>query len=99
MLPVEPAGREHVYNQYTVMTADRDGLKEHLAKKGIGSMIYYSENLHLQPLFAGLGYREGDFPVAETVCRRVLSLPVYPGLAPEQTEYVAGAVREFFGAP
>lgn len=99
LLPVETAGAHHVYNQFTVMTEQRDGLKEHLAGRGIGSMVYYSENLHRQPIFAGLGHSEGDFPVAEGVCRRVLSLPVYPGLSPEQVEYVAGAVRDYFGAP
>jgi dTDP-4-amino-4,6-dideoxygalactose transaminase len=97
-LPVEPAGMLHVYNQFTIMTEHRDELKAHLAERDIGSMVYYSENLHLQPLFGELGYKAEHFPVAERVCRRVLSLPVYPGLAPEQVEYVAAAVRDFFGA-
>lgn len=99
LLPVEGAETYHVYNQFTVMAERRDGLKEHLADRGIGSMVYYSENLHRQPLFTGLGYGAGDFPVAERACRRVLSLPVYPGLSREQVEYVAAAVREYFGAP
>jgi dTDP-4-amino-4,6-dideoxygalactose transaminase len=96
-LPVETPGAEHVYNQYTVMTDRRDELRKHLEARGIGSMVYYAECLHLQPLFRDLGCREGDFPVAERVSRRVLSLPIYPGLAPRQVEYVCRAVKEFFG--
>jgi len=97
-LPVEPTGFFHVYNQFTVMTENRDALKEHLAARKIGSMVYYSETLHLQPLFAKLGYGPGDFPVADRVRSRVLSLPIYPGLEKDQIEAVAAAVREFFGA-
>jgi len=95
-LPRESRGATHVYNQYTITAERRDELKAHLDRKGIGSMIYYSEPLHTQPVFAGLGYRSGDFPVTEKACRRVLSLPVHPNLSEGQVRAVAGAVREFF---
>ncbi len=95
-LPREPEGLHHVYNQFTIATDRRDELKEHLASRGIGSMVYYSEPLHTQPVFARFGYRAGDFPVSERACRRVLSLPVYPGMTAGQVEEVAGAIRDFF---
>ena len=60
------------------------------------SMVYYPKALHQQPIFAGLGYATGDFPVTERVQEQVLSLPIFPGLTGEQIETVAAAIREFF---
>lgn len=99
-LPVVRPENETIVNQYTVRVRDgrRDALQEHLRARGIGSAIYYPLALHLQPCFAYLGYGEGDFPESERATREVLSLPVYPELAPEQREYVAEQVRAFFGA-
>jgi dTDP-4-amino-4,6-dideoxygalactose transaminase len=94
--PVTDTGNEHVYHQYTVRVRDRDGLKQHLADKGIGSAVYYPKALHMQPCFAPLGYAEGQFPEAERACRDVLSLPVYPELTEEQQQSVMDAVREFY---
>ena len=87
----------HVYNQYTVRAQDRDELRAHLQDRQIGSGVYYPGPLHLQPCFSSLGGREGDLPVAEALCREVLSLPVYPELGEEKIETVAGAIREFYG--
>jgi dTDP-4-amino-4,6-dideoxygalactose transaminase len=98
VLPVEPEGTSHVYNQYTIMTARRDELREELQKKEIGTMIYYSQALHTQPVFSGLGYGPGDFPIAEKAQAQVLSLPVFPGLTQEQVAEVSGSVKDFFNA-
>ena len=95
-LPEEIEGTVHVYNQFTVMTDRRDELRKFLAERGIGTMVYYSRALHLQPVFSHLGHSPGDFPVTEKVQRRVLSLPVYPGLTEEAVRTVAAAIGEFF---
>lgn len=95
VLPVERPECSHVYHQYTVRTRYRDDLKDWLAEKGIGSMIYYPLSLHLQNTFASLGYREGDFPCSEQLQQEVLSLPMFPELSEQQLDAIGGAVRQF----
>ena len=85
----------HTYNLYTVQVRDRDRLRNYLREKKIGSGVYYSKPLHLQPCFADLGYSDHTFPVAEAVCEKVISLPIYPGLKKHEMETVAGTVLEF----
>jgi dTDP-4-amino-4,6-dideoxygalactose transaminase len=84
---------------YPVRTDRRDALRDHLAAHGIETGIHYPHPLHLQPAYAFLGHRKGDFPVSEAACERVLSLPIYPALTDAQVEEVSGAVRDFFEAP
>jgi len=86
----------HVFNQYTVRVKNRDELQAFLTKKGIGSAIYYPLPLHLQECFSSLGYKKGDFPVAERVAEEVLSLPVYPELPKEKQDYVIENIKEFY---
>lgn len=95
--PVFRDDLSHVYNMYTVQVPDRDKLVEHLTEKGIGFGIYYPTPLHLQPAFQYLGYREGSFPVAEELAKKVISLPVAPGLKKHQIEEVANALLSFYG--
>jgi dTDP-4-amino-4,6-dideoxygalactose transaminase len=95
-LPVETAGAEHTYNQFSILTARRDELRAHLLERGVPTMVYYPRALHQQPIFAGLGYATGDFPVTERIQEEVLSLPIFPGLTQEQIDTVAGAIKEFF---
>jgi len=94
-LPSEAEGCRHVYNQYTIAVKGRDRLKAYLAEKGIGSTVYYPLPLHLQKVFASLGYRKGDFPVAERAAESVLSLPMYPEMTSEQVEYVTEVLARF----
>jgi dTDP-4-amino-4,6-dideoxygalactose transaminase len=62
----------------------------------VPTIIYYPQPLHLQTVYAGLGFQEGDFPAAESVSSRILPLPMYPELTDAQVDYVVGSVRSFF---
>jgi dTDP-4-amino-4,6-dideoxygalactose transaminase len=88
----------HCYNQYTISTAARDGLREHLQLLRIGSEVYYPLPLHLQPCFAYLNHRKGSFPHAERAAAEVLSLPIYPELGEAAQRRVADAVLDYLRA-
>jgi dTDP-4-amino-4,6-dideoxygalactose transaminase len=96
VLPGEPGGMRHVYNQFTIRCAERDPLREHLQREGVPTEIYYPYPLHLQPAFSYLGYKEDSLPHAEAVAREVLSLPVYPELTEDQQQVIVSAVARFF---
>jgi dTDP-4-amino-4,6-dideoxygalactose transaminase len=95
MPPLAPEGFEHVYHQYTIRIEQRDALQKFLGERKIGSTVYYPYPLHLQPLYAALGHKAGDFPHSERAVKEVLSLPMYPELRNEQIARVAGTVAEF----
>ncbi len=94
VLPEDSEG--HSYNQFTILTSKRDGLRKYLAKNGISTTIHYPKGLHLQPLFRHLNYQEGDLPVTEKLSQRVLSLPIFPELTKEEQNFVIGKVMEFY---
>ena len=91
-LPRVAPGSTHVYHQYTVRFADRERVQKHLAAAGIASTVYYPVPLHLQPMFAHLGYQPGSMPRAERAALEVLSLPIYPELTDAQIDRIAEAV-------
>jgi dTDP-4-amino-4,6-dideoxygalactose transaminase len=91
-----PWQTRHVYNQFVIRAPRRDDLKRDLAERGVGTEIYYPAPLHLQPCFAGLGQRVGDFPESERAAAEVLALPVHSALSEEDIAYVAAGVRAFY---
>ncbi|MCW3054143.1 MAG: putative pyridoxal phosphate-dependent enzyme apparently involved in regulation of cell wall [Chthonomonadales bacterium] len=94
-LPSHDPANYHIYHQYTVRHPRRDAFQAYLKANGVDSEIYYPIPTHLQPAYAYLGYKEGDFPAAERVAREVLSLPIHPELTEEQIVYVADLIRRF----
>jgi dTDP-4-amino-4,6-dideoxygalactose transaminase len=95
----KPSWSQPVYHLYVVRSEAREALREHLAEAGIGTGIHYPIALHLQKAYSEMGYRQGDFPVAEKLCSQVLSLPLYPELTSEQQQRVVEQVMEFIGQP
>jgi dTDP-4-amino-4,6-dideoxygalactose transaminase len=81
-----------------VRVENRDELIKHLASAGIGTGIHYPIPLHLQNAYTALGYRRGDFPIAEKVAAEVLSLPMYPHLREDQQSRVVRELTKFVSA-
>jgi len=94
-LPVTAAGNTHVFHVYAILGERRDALQEFLAARGVGTLIYYPQPLHLQKVYEDLGFRPGDFPVAEEISRKILPLPMYPELTDAQVDYVISTIRQF----
>jgi dTDP-4-amino-4,6-dideoxygalactose transaminase len=96
-----PPDRNHEFNTFHtfVIQGDRrDELQARLRDRGIGTAIHYPVPIHLQPAARDLGYRAGDFPVAEAQAERILTLPINQFLTEDEIVRVAGAVGEFYGA-
>jgi dTDP-4-amino-4,6-dideoxygalactose transaminase len=83
----------HVYHVYAIRVPNRDRVFQHLNASGVQAGIHYPIPVHLQPAYRDARYKEGDFPVAESVAREVLSLPMFPELTPAQIDEVCAAVR------
>jgi dTDP-4-amino-4,6-dideoxygalactose transaminase len=86
----------HVYHQYTIKAEDRDGLRDFLGGKGIGTAVHYPLGLHLQDAYLPLGYKKGDLPNCDDASEHVLSLPMFPELEDAEVEYVCAMIGEFF---
>jgi UDP-2-acetamido-2-deoxy-ribo-hexuluronate aminotransferase len=91
--PVIRDGNTHVYAQYTIRVPDREYLGAKLKEVGIPSAVYYPKCLHEQPVFSNLGYKIGDFPMAEKASREVISLPMHPFLSEADQDFVVSAVK------
>ncbi|MGF6823694.1 dTDP-4-amino-4,6-dideoxygalactose transaminase [Microbacterium sp. ZKA21] len=92
--PVVREGNEDVWHLYVVQVPERDRVLTDLNAAGVGAAIHYPTPVHLSEAYAGLGYRNGQFPVAEAAADRILSLPMHPHLTVEQQAQVAAALRE-----
>ena len=92
ILPEEIEGNYHAYYLYVVRHSNRDTIIEKLRSSDIHLNISYPWPIHIMPAYSGLGYKEGDFPVAERLAKEVFSLPMYPSLTDEEQDYVIEAL-------
>lgn len=95
--PVEADYARHVYHIYAILIDNRQQLMDALAKEEISCGIHYPVPLHFQAAYSSLGYKEGDFPIAEKCASQLLSLPMFPELTAEQIEYVVEKIKSFTG--
>lgn len=94
--PAELDGAKHVYHLYVIRAEKRDNLQSFLREKGIGTGFHYPIPLHLTGAYSYLGYKKGNFPVAEKLAGGILSLPMYPELTEEQIDYVCEKIKHFY---
>jgi dTDP-4-amino-4,6-dideoxygalactose transaminase len=95
-LPCEPDQLQSAWHLYVVRHPRRDDLKKHLEANKVGCALHYPLSLHLQKAYAHLGYKAGDFPVAEKAARECLSLPIYPEMTEVQIQRVVEVIKDFF---
>ena len=94
-LPYVPAYAQPVWHIFGIRCDRRAELEKFLNDAGIGTNKHYPIPMHLQPCYQSLGFRQGDFPIAEEISATQLSLPMYYGMTEEQIQYVIGKVNEF----
>jgi dTDP-4-amino-4,6-dideoxygalactose transaminase len=92
--PVEASYARHVYHVYAIRVQERHEVRRYLQEKGIGCAVHYPIPIHLQEACLDLGYKEGAFPIAESLAEEFLSLPMFPELTENQIKYVARCVSE-----
>ncbi len=94
--PIILENKIHIFHQYAIRTKYRNKLKKFLEEKGIETKIYYPLPLHLQPCFRYLGYKKGDFPIAEKASQEILCLPIFPELEKKEQDYIIKQIKLFY---
>ena len=95
ILPIVPEYTQPVWHIFAIRCRERDALEAYLHSRGIGTNKHYPIPIHLQDCYQDLGYREGDFPVAEEISRTELSIPIYYGMTDKDIDYVIRAINQF----
>jgi len=95
-VPEEASGEFHVYQTYVVQADQRNELQKHLVNHGVEVLVHYSTPIHMQPAASSLNYLPEDFPVTMHQSKRIMSLPLYPGLTHDQQDYIAELVAQFY---
>ena len=96
ILPKRADGAYHIYNQYTIATARRDALRDHLKSRGIGIEVYYPLPLHQQKCFTGIQNARESLPNCEWAAKTVVSIPIFPELTEPEQASVIDAIKAFF---
>jgi dTDP-4-amino-4,6-dideoxygalactose transaminase len=94
--PITEKDNTHVFHVYALLSERRDALQKFMADKGVPTIIYYPQPLHLQNVYEDQGFKAGDFPVAEGISKQILPLPMYPELTKQHLDQVIGAILGFF---
>jgi len=97
ILPVIQPGCESVWHQFVIRTSQRDKFMNYLKAKDVGSIIHYPIPPHLSEAYAYLGYKKGDFPIAESFGDTVLSLPLYNGMTDQEQDYAIEVINAYEG--
>ena len=95
-LPISISNFENVFHIFNVRSKFRDELSSFLLENGIASSIHYPIPPHLQKAYQDLGFKKGDFPIAEKLSKTSLSLPFFPGMTDEEIDYLTSKVHSFF---
>jgi dTDP-4-amino-4,6-dideoxygalactose transaminase len=96
VLPKLANGATHVYHLFVIRTTKRDHLQEYLTQNGIGTLIHYPIPSHLQNAYKHLGYKNGDFPIAEEIASTCLSLPIWPGMTKDMVYKIKDILSIFY---
>lgn len=97
ILPPDLENAEHVYHQFVIRTAHRDLLQKYLEKNNIKTLIHYPIPPHLAKCYQHFGYKQGDYPIAETYAKEVLSLPIFNGMHDDEIDYIIKVLNDFDG--
>lgn len=95
VLPIIPEGMTHVWHIFAVRCDRREELEKHLNSNGISTNKHYPIPMHLQECYKGLGFKEGDFPIAEEISKTELSIPMYYGMTDEEITFVIDTINSF----
>ena len=96
VLPLKPdADFGHIYHVFAIRCRERDALEQYLADLGVGTVKHYPVPMHLQACYADLGYKRGDFPIAEEISDTIISLPMFYGMTDAQVQYVIDVINQF----
>ena len=98
VLPITHPESTHVFHLFVIRTKRRDELAAYLKERGIGTLIHYPVPPHLQECYKDLGFKRGDYPIAEEIAYTTLSLPIWPGMKREEVSAVCGAIADFFNS-
>jgi len=96
ILPITEEDATHVYHVFQIRTKKRDKLQKFLSEKGIGTLIHYPIPVHLQKAYTFLGYKKGDFPIAEELAKTSLSLPLSHVMSSDDVDHVTSQIKHFF---
>ncbi|TXI33638.1 MAG: DegT/DnrJ/EryC1/StrS family aminotransferase [Niabella sp.] len=96
ILPLTHPDSTHVYHIFNIRTKKRESLKKYLDQNRIGNLIHYPVPPHLQKAYAELGFKKGDFPIAEELASTSISLPIYPELSNDEQNFVILKIKEFY---
>ena len=95
-VPQDRPEEEPVYHRFIVQVEERERLMQYLAANGVETKVNYPIPIHLQPIGRQLGHHEGDFPVAESQAKRIMSLPLYPEMSDEEVGFVIDRIERFY---